>query len=325
MASAAQIAQIMALVESGIPLDQIPAGRPPVGQVSHIHNAVGRTHMITTCDIICIIIVCTVVAMRFYTRIHLLKNLWWDDCKSSSAMTLRPSADRQRRVYIVRSRMLARRDRTIPIRLQVRSRQAHLRHYCRRPLPQSTTWLGCMCGHVQHHYAFLQVVNPIALPPCIPDQQLCQAMVGCRRLHSSILSRSYIRVLVPMQTNGICLVSQHGKRDRSHSSNGVYRSLTITPEYCISTEKFYTANAALNVVSDIMILLLPVPIVWSLNTDLRKKVILTGLFSMGKRDEANQPPKLSMTNTATQDPSLALSASSACAPSSSCTSLATTI
>ena len=147
-----------------------------------------------------------------------------------------------------------------------------------------------MCGHVQHHYAFLQDVNPIALPPCIPNQQLCQTMVGCRRLHSSLLSRSYIRISVPMQTDGICLVSRRGTQDRSHPSNGVYRSLTITPEYCISTEKFYTANAALNVVSDILILLLPVPIVWGLNTDLRKKVILTGLFSMGKRDEANRPP-----------------------------------
>lgn len=62
-------------------------------------------------------------------------------------------------------------------------------------------------------------------------------------------------------------------------------------EYCISTEKFYTANAALNVVSDILILLLPVPIVWGLNTDIRKKVILTGLFSMGKRQTKHRIPK----------------------------------
>ncbi|KAI4744585.1 hypothetical protein E4T44_15117, partial [Aureobasidium sp. EXF-8845] len=58
-------------------------------------------------------------------------------------------------------------------------------------------------------------------------------------------------------------------------------SLTVKADYCINTEKFYTANAALNVASDIMILILPIPIVWGLNTDVRKKVILTGLFSMG--------------------------------------------
>jgi hypothetical protein len=88
MASQAQIDQILILLESGIPLTEIPAGRPPPGEVSHIHHAVGRTHMITTCDVICIIIVCTVVAMRFYTRIALLKNLWWDDCKSSHTIPL---------------------------------------------------------------------------------------------------------------------------------------------------------------------------------------------------------------------------------------------
>lgn len=135
MASAAQIAQIMALVESGIPLDQIPAGRPPVGQVSHIHNAVGRTHMITTCDIICILIVCTVVAMRMYTRVRLLKSLWWDDCRFYFAIPLGTNADNEQRVYVVISRMLVRRNGIVPIRLQVRSRQAHLRHHCRGPLP----------------------------------------------------------------------------------------------------------------------------------------------------------------------------------------------
>ena len=107
MASEAQIAQIMVLVESGIPLTEIPAGRPPLGEVSHLHHAVGRTHMITTCDIICVIIVCTVVGMRMYTRIHLLKNLWWDDCKFPPATLFDSKADQRHRVYIVRTRMLA--------------------------------------------------------------------------------------------------------------------------------------------------------------------------------------------------------------------------
>lgn len=84
MASQEQIATINALVAEGIPLSEIPAGRPPPGQVSHIHHAVGRTHMITTCDIICIILVVGVVAARFYTRTRLVKNLWWDDCKFAS-------------------------------------------------------------------------------------------------------------------------------------------------------------------------------------------------------------------------------------------------
>lgn len=86
MASQAQIDMILELVAEGIPLDQIPAGRPPAGQVSHLHNPVGRGHQITTCDIICMIIVCTIVAMRMYTRIRLVKSLWWDDCAFSKSI-----------------------------------------------------------------------------------------------------------------------------------------------------------------------------------------------------------------------------------------------
>lgn len=86
MASQEQIDLIMALVEQGIPLDQIPTGRPLPGQASHIHNPTSRGHMITTCDIIYMIIVCTVVAMRMYTRIRLVKNLWWDDCEFISSV-----------------------------------------------------------------------------------------------------------------------------------------------------------------------------------------------------------------------------------------------
>jgi hypothetical protein len=128
MASQAQIDQIMLLVESGIPLTEIPAGRPPPGQVSHLHHAIGRAHMITTCDIICVIIVCTVVAMRMYTRVRLLKSLWWDDCESAPAISLSSKANKKLRVHIIRSRMLDRRNRIVPIRLPIRSRQARLRH-----------------------------------------------------------------------------------------------------------------------------------------------------------------------------------------------------
>lgn len=128
MASQAQIDQIMLLVESGIPLTEIPAGRPPPGQVSHLHHAIGRAHMITTCDIICVIIVCTVVAMRMYTRVRLLKSLWWDDCESAPAIPLSSKANKKLRVHIIRSRMLDRRNRIVPIRLPIRSRQARLRH-----------------------------------------------------------------------------------------------------------------------------------------------------------------------------------------------------
>ncbi|KEQ70870.1 hypothetical protein M436DRAFT_52556 [Aureobasidium namibiae CBS 147.97] len=236
----------MALVESGIPLNEIPAGRPPVGQVSHIHNAVGRTHMITTCDIICIIIVCTVVAMRFYTRVRLLKSLWWDDWCTLFALAC---------------------------------------------------WLGetglfqyaCKFGAGKHIY-------DITVADLYPN--LLRGWVVCAIMYSITMLFSKMSILLLYRR--VFPINNFAKRwwavvafTVAYSLGAIFASLfqcrpmesawsiDITPEYCISTEKFYTANAALNVVSDILILLLPVPIVWGLNTDVRKKVILTGLFSMG--------------------------------------------
>jgi hypothetical protein len=103
--------------------------------------------------------------------------------------------------------MLARRDRIIPIRLQIRSWQAHLRPQCCRPLPQPVTRLGHLCNHVQHHHAILETLDLVALPPLVPNCQLRKTMVGCRRLYCCLLSRSYIRIMVPMPTYGVSLVS----------------------------------------------------------------------------------------------------------------------
>ncbi|THZ03651.1 hypothetical protein D6C95_03654 [Aureobasidium pullulans] len=246
MASEAQIAQIMLLVESGIPLTEIPAGRPPPGEVSHIHHAVGRTHMITTCDIICMIIVCTVVAMRMYTRIHLLKNLWWDDWCTLFALAC---------------------------------------------------WIGetglfqyaCKFGAGKHVYD-ISVAD--LYPNLLRGWVVCAVMYSITMLFSKMSILLLYRRLFP--------IVNFAKRwwavvafTVAYSVGGMLASLfqcrpmesawtlDVPSDYCISTEKFYTANAALNVVSDIMILILPVPIVWGLNTDTRKKVILTGLFSMG--------------------------------------------
>lgn len=50
---------------------------------------------------------------------------------------------------------------------------------------------------------------------------------------------------------------------------------------CIDTESFFISSAALNIVSDITILLLPIPMVWKLKINTKKKVALISLFSLG--------------------------------------------
>ncbi|KAI5252052.1 hypothetical protein E4T42_03755 [Aureobasidium subglaciale] len=246
MASQAQIDMIMALVESGIPLSEIPAGRPPPGEVSHIHHAVGRTHIITTADIICMVIVIVVVAMRMYTRIYLVKSFWWDDWCTLFALAL----------WIGETGLFQ---------------------------------MACSWGAGKHIY-------DLAVSDLYPN--LLRGWVVCAVMYSITMLFSKLSILLLYRR--LFPISNFAKRwwavvafTVAYSLGGVFASLfqcrpmesawslTTSPDYCISTEKFYTANAALNVVSDIMILILPIPIVWGLNTDVRKKVILTGLFSMG--------------------------------------------
>ncbi|KAI0844754.1 hypothetical protein F5Y00DRAFT_255798 [Daldinia vernicosa] len=54
------------------------------------------------------------------------------------------------------------------------------------------------------------------------------------------------------------------------------------PDYqCINTSHFYVAQTAIGAVLDCLILLLPVPVVWTLSMKTSKKVALTFLFTIG--------------------------------------------
>lgn len=50
---------------------------------------------------------------------------------------------------------------------------------------------------------------------------------------------------------------------------------------CMNTKAFYISSAALNIVSDFAVLLLPIPMVWQLKINTRKKIALISLFSLG--------------------------------------------
>lgn len=50
---------------------------------------------------------------------------------------------------------------------------------------------------------------------------------------------------------------------------------------CFSQLNFVYSNAACNIVSDLATLILPIKLCWTLQTTLRKKILLLGLFAMG--------------------------------------------
>ena len=50
---------------------------------------------------------------------------------------------------------------------------------------------------------------------------------------------------------------------------------------CMNTFSYYMACAALNVFTDLVILILPIPTVWSLQLPKRQRLVLIGIFSLG--------------------------------------------
>ena len=52
-------------------------------------------------------------------------------------------------------------------------------------------------------------------------------------------------------------------------------------ERCIHQKKFYYGNAIANVITDMIMLLMPVPTVWRLNLSTRKKINVTAVFMLG--------------------------------------------
>jgi len=54
-----------------------------------------------------------------------------------------------------------------------------------------------------------------------------------------------------------------------------------TPGTCIDTAKFWFANAGFSIATDIMILLLPMPLVWKLEVPVTQKVALVAVFTVG--------------------------------------------
>lgn len=51
--------------------------------------------------------------------------------------------------------------------------------------------------------------------------------------------------------------------------------------HCIDEVMFFRANGITNMLLDILVLVLPLPMVWRLDLELRQKMIVTGIFMLG--------------------------------------------
>jgi hypothetical protein len=104
--------------------------------------------------------------------------------------------------------------------------------------------------------------------------------------------------------------------DEKYANLYLYRNLTIAASRCINKQAFYIGNGVMNIISkflrtsllqlakandtttaDLMILALPIPIVWRLTLELRQKIILSVVFTLGSMYVFALPSSLLLTRT----------------------------
>lgn len=56
---------------------------------------------------------------------------------------------------------------------------------------------------------------------------------------------------------------------------------TIPGGKCMNQQAFFVGSAVMNIISDCAVLVLPIPMVWGMQTNMRKKIALIVLFSLG--------------------------------------------
>lgn len=66
--------------------------------------------------------------------------------------------------------------------------------------------------------------------------------------------------------------------------------VSITDGHCINRPALYVGTASLNIATDIMILLIPIPMVIRLKLPLQQKIGLAGMFGVGSLSVPAMPP-----------------------------------
>ncbi len=56
---------------------------------------------------------------------------------------------------------------------------------------------------------------------------------------------------------------------------------STVPGKCINTYRYYLTGTALNILIDVAILVLPMPVIWSLKMPRRQQIWVSGIFALG--------------------------------------------
>lgn len=72
---------------------------------------------------------------------------------------------------------------------------------------------------------------------------------------------------------------------------------TIPGGKCMNQQAFFVGSAVMNIISDCAVLVLPIPMVWGMQTNMRKKIALIVLFSLGVLYGPSPSPRLPSPST----------------------------
>lgn len=130
--------------------------------------------------------------------------------------------------------------------------------------------LGCQCpfDHLQFHRFLHQALNPAPILAnfcaCSKGQHGYVPYNPCRHLESPCLLFAGYCIFL-----GLC--SPRRKIWQPWLPNG----------HCFSSDIWNMASGMFNAISDIIILILPMPCLWRLQMPLKKKLITMGIFATG--------------------------------------------
>ncbi|KAG9513740.1 hypothetical protein KCU93_g9993, partial [Aureobasidium melanogenum] len=227
-------------------LTTIPARPPPPGVTSNLLDPYSTGYQQTICNIICVIFVTIFVGMRIYTRIKLVKCVSWDDYLMILA-TLVFYLDVVCFQYIVKVGLGKHlwdvsAANFSPTFLEVWTFAAMIYSVCMLIVKMSILMLYRRLFPIEN-FRYLWWI-------CV----FCTVGYGLGAIFASLFA------CVPVRANW---------------------DLTIAASRCINKKAFYIGNGVMNIFTDLMILALPIPIVWRLTLELRQKITLSVVFTLG--------------------------------------------
>ncbi|KAI5253968.1 hypothetical protein E4T42_02534 [Aureobasidium subglaciale] len=230
-----------------------PATQAPDGHVSNLINPDGVGYRITITNIVCIVFFMIVVMVRLFTRVFLNRSFGHDDCKDKTAKTL---------ILFATASFLA--------------------------IMGVFQWMVSL-GLGKHLWDVpLENYSPYFLQGWLTVAVLYSACMLTMKLSVLMLYRR----LFPIHNfriqwwSAFCFVNAYSVMFIfaslfSCSPVSAAWDVSISEHKCINRTALYIAYTVMNSISTWWILLMPMPIVWSLAMKNDQKYLLTSLFALG--------------------------------------------